>query len=277
MVTVPAVLDGGQGRLVAQAAVAVALATFRHRLQSAYLIGSLAHGGFVAAVSDVDIALILGDRDPGDPLRVQQVAQSVVEHDRSKLAQRLSVFWSTAEALREGRPDGRLPAVDWLDLVQSGELTHGTSLPANTPRPTAAQLVKESAAFAVTKWRHDPDWDRHLLDAAGLVSDGRRAASKAALFPVRFLYTLATGRAGSTNDAVTWYSSQPHSTSRDLVQAAYSWRTEGFGDAAAAIQLLQRQLVPLYREFERAYRQRLLRQGLDQLAHELNATIARLG
>lgn len=175
----------------------------------------------MAAVSDVDIALILGDRDPGDPLRVQQVAQRVVEHDRSKLARRLSVFWSTAEALREGRPDGRLPAVDWLDLVQSGELTHGTSLPANTPRPTAAQLVKESAAFAVTKWRHDPDWDRHLLDAAGLVSDGRRAASKAALFPVRFLYTLATGRAGSTNDAVTWYSSQPHSTSRDLAQAAY--------------------------------------------------------
>jgi len=299
------VLDEEQGRLVARDAVAAALVGFGPRLVSAYLIGSLAHEGFVAAVSDVDIAVIVEGDEPGDPARVAEISRRVRQRGRSPLAERLSVFWSTADALRSGQPHGHLPAIDWLDLIDSGELVHGAALPVNTPRPTAAQLIADSAGFAVRKWREDPDWDRHLLDAAVLVRQGRRAASKAALFPVRFLYTLATGRAGGTHHAVAWYATQFQATdsagdhvgrhvarpprpgdvlrrpvraapSRALVDAAYQWRTRGFDDEAAAAGLLHDQLVPLYREFGRRYRQRLHNEGLEHLADELTATIARL-
>ncbi len=275
-VSVPAVLDEGQGRRVGLKAVTVARRVFGQRLLSAYLIGSLAHEGFVAAVSDVDIALILAGADPGDAARVHRVSRLVLEQDRSVLASRLSIFWSTAEGLRSTRPDGRLPAIDWLDLIDSGKHVYGTALPVDTPRPHAGQLVEDTAEFAVSKWRHDPAWDRHLLDAVGLVREGRRAASKAALFPVRFLYTLTTGLAGGTHDAVAWYSTQARVTSRDLVAAAYDWRIRGFSDTSTAVRLLQEQLVPLYREFESSYRQQLLEQGLTDLADELTATIARL-
>jgi len=265
-----------QGRAVAEQAIAAAQAVFRGRLAAAYLIGSLAHGGFVAAVSDVDVALVLDGADHGDPARVQDSARRVRQQNDSPLAGRLSVFWASGQSLRSGHPAGRLPAIDWLDLVESGELAHGLALPDGLQRPAAAQLVAESASFAVSKWRQDPNWHRRLRDGAGLVREGRRAASKAALFPVRFLHTLATGRADGTPQAADWYCTTLSGPSRQLVDAAYRWRTHGFDDTNAAARLLNDQLVPLYRQFEAAYRPRLHEQDLHHLAGELTATIALL-
>jgi hypothetical protein len=264
-----------QGRVVAARAITAARELFGDSLLSAFLIGSLAHGGFVAEVSDVDVAFVLGD-DVAASSRMRAVTEAVLDQDQSALAERLSVFWCTAGGLREGRPTGRLPAIDWLDLLESGVLVHGAALPSDVPRPRPDQLVEDTAEFAVEKWRRDPDWDRRLLDAAGLVDAGRRAASKAALFPVRFLYTLATGRAGGTEDAVAWYTEHDRGPSRELVEAAHEWRLQGFSSTSVATELLSEQLAPLYRQFEREFRPRLVELGRDQLATALTATIARL-
>ncbi len=277
MANVPAVLDDEKGRLVASQAIAHAVGGFGPRLVAAHLIGSLAHEGFVAAVSDVDVALILDGQEPSDRARVEEINRRVAERDRSPLAQRLSVFWTTIASLRDGDPQGRLPAIDWLDLLDSGQLVHGATLQADIPRPTGLQLVEDSATFAVSKWREDPDWARHLLNSEALVSEGRRAASKAVLFPVRFLYTLATGLAGGTHHAVDWYADQSQAPSRELVAAAYQWRVRGFDDEAVAARRLHQQLVPLYHEFGNSYRRRLLDEGLERLAEALHATIAQLG
>lgn len=56
MANVPAVLDDEEGRLVLSEAIADAVERFGPRLVSAHLLGSLAHEGFVAAVSDVAVA-----------------------------------------------------------------------------------------------------------------------------------------------------------------------------------------------------------------------------
>lgn len=276
MVSVPVVLDDEEGRLVASQAIADVVVGFGPRLVSAHLIGSLAHDGFVVAVSDVDVALILDGDEPGDRARVEEITRRTAERDRSPLAQRLSLFWTTIASLRDRHPQGRLPAIDWLDLLDSGQLVYGAALPPDIPRPTGLQLVADSATFAVSKWREDRDWAGRLLNAEALVSEGRRAASKAALFPVRFLYTLATGLAGGTHHAVDWYVGRPHAPARELVSTAYQWRIQGINDEAAAAHLLQQQLVPLYREFGDSYRQRLTEQGLEHLADALHATIAQL-
>ncbi len=193
---------------MARDAVAAALTVFGPQLVSAYLIGSLAHEGFVAAVSDIDIdiAVIVEGDDPGDPTRVAEISRRVLEQARSPLAKCLSVFWSTADALRSGQPHGP-PARDRLAGPDRQRRTRPRRRPADEhPRPTPEQLIEDAAAFAVRKWRDDPDWD--LLDTAGLMHQGRRAAANAALFPVRFLYILATGRAGGTHHAVSWYATQ---------------------------------------------------------------------
>jgi predicted nucleotidyltransferase len=269
-----------QGREVAEQAVSAARLVFGDRVSSAHLIGSLAHGGFIADVSDVDVALILGngvlrDSDPADERRIREVARRVEQLNDSSLARRLSVFWTDEQSLRDGRPTGRLPAIDWLDLVDNGEATYGPPLPSATPRPTYAQLVRDSVDFAVRKWRLDPTWSAQIHDGAGLVRQGRRAASKAALFPVRFLYTLTTGGTGGSHLAADWYVATRRPAS-ELVQAAHRWRTHGIDDVDEAARLLDDQLVGLYHEFEATYRPRLVEQDQQALADELAATIARL-
>ena len=75
--------------------------------------------------------------------------------------------------------------------------------------------------------------------------------TKAVLFPVRFLYTLETGQAGSNEDAGRWYwnASRPSSP---LVSAALQWRT-GDVPRATAIALVAEHLTSLQAECEHAF------------------------
>jgi hypothetical protein len=65
------------------------------------------------------------------------------------------------------------------------------------------------------------------------------------LFPVRFLYTAATGRVGTNDAAVAGYLADETAPSTGLVAAALAWRTSPPGEAAATA-LLREQIVPLY-------------------------------
>ena len=65
------------------------------RMVAAYALGSLAHGGFSALVSDVDLGIVLDDPlRPSDGEAVEAVADQV-KQGASALHQRLSVFWGT--------------------------------------------------------------------------------------------------------------------------------------------------------------------------------------
>jgi predicted nucleotidyltransferase len=69
------------------------------RLLAAYALGSLAHGGFSALVSDVDLGLIVSDPlRPRDGAAIQAVAEALKRRG-SPLHERLSVFWGTPSTL----------------------------------------------------------------------------------------------------------------------------------------------------------------------------------
>src|SRR5947208_10572882 len=102
------------GEAILAQAVERARETWGSRLVGAYALGSLAHGGFSALVSDVDLGLILADplqsRD-GDT--IQAIAESQ-KRSGPVLAERLSVFWGTPATLRGEREGGRFPPLDRL-------------------------------------------------------------------------------------------------------------------------------------------------------------------
>jgi predicted nucleotidyltransferase len=230
---------------VCRAAVEVAVEVLGQRVVSAYAIGSLAHGGFRAPVSDVDVALLLeacGQDVPG-------VVEHVADHTRARLdsdlAERLSIFYGDWPTFNQPHPWARLGAIDRLDVIQHGVLVHGTDHRRRFGRlPPRAELVAATAAFLAKKplVRWEP---------AALVAHGPRALTKTVLSPVRFLYTYATGRAGSNEDAAAWYSDSRRPAT-PLVRSALRWRT-GVDPGAEAVALVGAYLADLQSECEKAF------------------------
>jgi len=250
------------GEAVLALAVSAYQAALGSRLVAGYALGSLAHGGFSPLVSDVDLGLIL--QDPlrmSDRATIRAVARAVRDSG-SPLHQRLSVFWGTPSTLRGRARGGRFPPLDRLDLLDYGRLLTGTDARRGLARPTQAELLVAGAEFALGYLggvRRIPDrlrgWARSGLhgDAVQpeirtpslLVSRGPRRLTKVVLFPVRFLYTAATGQVGTNTLAAEHYLASADAPAAELVAAALSWRLEPPADDEAA-GLLSRELIPLY-------------------------------
>jgi hypothetical protein len=265
------------GRDILLAAVGAAEARLDGRLAAAFAIGSLAHGGFAPDVSDVDLALVVDRADEAVAEAIDTARRDTVQRYAGSahhaLAGRLSVFWSDWEHLAQGAEAGRFPATDRLDLLDSGVLLYGTDERARCARPGADDLLLNSATFAATRFG-DPAYLRMLGDSAGLAGQGARAVTKAVLFPVRLLYTAATGRLGRNDDAARWYTATPN-VSGTLVTSALRWRTEGVDDPEAA-ELLRRELLPLYRRCADELGRGAARTGHPDLATRLSRLYAAL-
>ena len=84
------------------------------RLLGIYLIGSLAHGGYSARYSDIDLGLISNDGlAPTEIEAMRTHARDVAP----ELASRLSLFWSD-----RGFNIGRFPPLDRLDYLDRAQL-----------------------------------------------------------------------------------------------------------------------------------------------------------
>lgn len=249
----------GAGWQVLYAGLEAANARWGRRIVGAYVLGSLAHGGFAPEASDVDLALMLDRVDPDLDSAMAEVREGVRERLGTALASRLSLFWSSWAELALPHPRGRFPLVDRIDLVENGRCLQGDDRRAEVALPVGEDrrhaLVVEAAAFMLDKLAV-PAKDRLLGDPAGLVALGTREVTKAVLFPVRFLYTLGTGLADSNASAVHWYATQPGVAAASLATAALIWRDRGL-DPALARELLQRELLPLYLELTSKYAQAL--------------------
>lgn len=227
-------------RTVADEAAHAYQDVFAERLTAVYLLGSLAYGGYAPAVSDIDLAVILTDTRDGDARTIQTTSEP--------LHRKLSVFWGSLPALREGRDDGRFPALDRLELADRGALLLGDDVAWQVARPSADELLLESARFAVD-----------VLGTDEVVSEFHRPRrlltdpvwfTKAVLFPVRFLYTStqAAGRAANNDEAIAWYLSQPRAAT-SLVRLAQRVRA---GEPLAPGQVapeLAAGLVSLYQHY----------------------------
>jgi hypothetical protein len=263
--------DIAVGEAVLDLAVTRAAKAFGPRLEAAYALGSLAHGGFSSLVSDVDLGLILAD-----PLTVQDVNRieevgAQVRATGAPLADRLSVFWGSRGSLTNGGTHGRFPPLDRLDLLRHGRRLYGVEVRDGVPAPSHQDLVLAAARLCLSQVARYPltEWVR---DPAGLLAQGARSATKPVLFPVRFLYTARTGEIGRNHDAVAHLVTHDPGAAADLAAAALGWRT---GPAAPedpqAIALLRDGLIPLYCSCLEVHAALARSWGDDPLAQELAA------
>ncbi len=161
-------------------------------LLGVHLIGSLAHGGFSARYSDVDVAVITeaGLSDPMlDRTRREAAALS------AEWGPRLSVFWADR---RFGI--GRFPPLDCIDY-----LDHGRALlereAVRPPRPALAEVRRYLAGAPLARWSETA---RRFAAATTLAPKDRKAYLRALLYPARFCYSWLTGRVGSNDAAVAF-------------------------------------------------------------------------
>jgi hypothetical protein len=255
------------------------------RLLAAYALGSLAHGGFSALVSDIDLGLVLSDpissRDARTVLAVADTQKAI----GSELGERLSVFWGTSSTLSGDSQGGRFPPLDRLDLLENGRLLAGTEARAGLPRPSTNELVIAGAEFALEylagaaprgRSRRLKGWARLVLRKADAVREirrpetllarGVRRVTKLALFPVRFLFTADTGQVGTNEAAVAHYLANRDGPAAALVAAALSWRTAPPTDEQEAAELLGDQILPLYLYYIDDHITRVSSLGQDELA-----------
>jgi hypothetical protein len=219
------------------------------RLMAVYALGSLAHGGFSPLASDIDLGLIV--RDPvrsGDGQVIRAVADSTTD---SPLSERLSVFWGSPSTLRGERAGGRFPPLDRLDLLEHGRLLVGVDARCGLCRPSAEELLVSGAEFALEFLAGvgdpgDPSAVEEIRSPELLLARGVRRLTKLVLFPVRFLFTAATGLVGTNDTAVSWFLARRNARGTALVEAALAWRIVPPTDEKAAVELLRQQIVPLY-------------------------------
>jgi hypothetical protein len=280
-----------------EAVLADALAAYRialgPRLLAAYALGSLAHGGFSPLVSDVDLGLIL--RNPvkiTDRWTIRRTA-SGARSGGSALHQRLSVFWGTPATLSGRASGGRFPALDRLDLLEHGRLLAGQDARDGVPRPGRDELLVAGAEFALGSLggagtlrhrlldlarhgEHHEDAVTEIRDPALLVARGPRRLTKVVLFPVRFLFTAATGRVGTNAAAAEHYLAADDAPACELVAAAITWRVRPPADDQAAVALQRRELSPLYVQYLDDHIARLHAAGQHALANGFRRWRARL-
>jgi predicted nucleotidyltransferase len=242
----PEPTDAAIGEAVLDLALERATETFGPRLEAAYALGSLAHGGFSSLVSDVDFGLILADPlTEDDAKRVAELGAQVRETE-TPLADRLSVFWGSQSSLRSGGSPGRFPPLDRLDLIRHGRLLHGRDAREGLPVPTHQDLVLAAARMLLGLVERN-NLTESARNPADLVAKGPRTYTKSVLFPVRFLYTARTGEIGRNHDAAAHIVEHHPGPAADLAGAALRWRTApATPDDSDAITLLREGLIPLY-------------------------------
>jgi hypothetical protein len=186
------------------------------RLLGIYVIGSLAHDGFSAHYSDIDMAVVAEDT-----LTSQDMAHMFGRATAlsAELAPKLSLFWTNRNF-----SVGRFPALDRVDLIDHGMplIERQNSRP---PRPTLGQIRAYLGADPLRNWSLQVE---KLSALTELTSNNRKAYLRALLYPARFAYSWTTGAMASNDDAVAWL--RPHAPPGidvDLVEQALRCRNDG--------------------------------------------------
>ncbi len=233
------------GWAVVRTAAAAARELVGESLRAAYAIGSLAHGGFAPAVSDVDLALLT--EGPLDAEVVSRIATDTEGELRTELSRRLSIFYVPWQAFAAPPSGSRFPAIDRLDLLHRGVLVDGSELRATLPVPPRAEVIEEAVRFAVENLSAETSGTAMGLPGRGV---GRlRKTTKLVLLPVRLLFVAETGEIGGNDDAVGHYRQVMGASRLELVDQALQWRKDGsISDWDSAKGLLSSELLALRRQ-----------------------------
>jgi hypothetical protein len=186
------------------------------RLTGIYLIGSLAHGGFSARYSDIDMALIAEEPLTADE---RNLLRSKLPGDSAELTARLSVFWTDQHF-----SSGRFPLLDRIDY-----LDHAVALRerrhVSPPRPALPEIRAYLAAAPFQNWSREV-LRLNALDE--LTRDDHKRYLRALLYPARFLHSWATGKIASNDDAVAFMRSHaPTGLDLAIIECALDCRNDG--------------------------------------------------
>ena len=185
------------------------------RLLGAYLIGSLAHGGFNRRYSDIDMALIIEDGlDDGDLGEMKELATEL----SPEWATKVSIFWADRHF-----STGRFPPLDRVDFIDYGMvLVESEAVRPNKPSLADIRTYLRGAPFQ--------NWANSAIVFAALNSlepKDHKSYLCAHLYPARFIYSWATGQITSNDEAVAYIHEHcPVGLDVDLVARALQIRRE---------------------------------------------------
>ena len=183
------------------------------RLLGFYLIGSLAHGGFSARYSDIDVGLI--STNGLAPIEIEAMRW----HARNlapELAPRLSLFWSD-----RGFNIGRFPPLDRLDYLDNARPLIERERVA-PPRPSLDDVRAYLRDQPLASWREQI---ARIAALTALDDTARKRYIRALLYTARFLYSWHHGSMASNDDAVAFLHAQPQpGIDLDLIDRAFACR-----------------------------------------------------
>ena len=161
-------------------------------LVGVYLIGSLAHGGYRAAYSDIDMALI--SQTPLTAADID-VVNSKIALTSAILGPKISLFWTDSTF-----SGGRFPPLDRIDYLDHRIvlLERRRLLP---KRPTLNEVRTYLSAGPLRKWAEEVV---RLSALPELLALDHKPYLRAVLYPARFLYSWETGRVASNDCAVAY-------------------------------------------------------------------------
>ncbi len=161
------------------------------RLVGAYLIGSLAHGGFSHRYSDIDVALVT--EDGLDAAALTKLHALAVEDDAA-LSQKLSVFWTDRRF-----SVGRMPPLDRVDYIDHGVVLIERAR-VQPPRPSRDEIRAYLSGAPLANWTENA---RRFAKSDVLTPGDHKAFIRTLLYPARLVYSWSTGRMASNDEAVT--------------------------------------------------------------------------
>lgn len=166
-------------------------------LLGVYLMGSLAHGGFSARYSDVDIAVVT---QAGMPLQLIDKVRGEAAAVSARWGPKLSVFWADRDF-----DIGRFPPLDRVDLLDHAiVLTERERV--RPARPSLDEIRSYLAGAPFTRWTESV---RRFAGTATLEPTDRKAYLRTILYPGRLCYSWLTGRMGSNDEAVAFLAGNP--------------------------------------------------------------------
>jgi predicted nucleotidyltransferase len=183
------------------------------RLIGAYLIGSLAHGGFSRRYSDIDVGLIT--ESALDTATLTTLRGLAAECDAT-LSQKLSVFWAD-----RGFTVGRFPPLDLIDYLDRAVVLRERErvLPV---RPTLEEIHGYLSGAPFTNWTENA----HRFAGMSMLAPGdHKLFIRTLLYPARLVYSWSTGLMGSNDDAVAFTRKHPPPRmDTDILTSALKYR-----------------------------------------------------
>ena len=146
-------------------------------LVDAYKLGSLAHGGFSAVYSDIDVGLLLNCAEA--PPQMAELVADAKTLD-TVYGKKLSIFWGNPEFTW-----GRLPNLDRLDLLDHGVPLLNGHKP-QFRRPTKQEIRDELLRSIEKSWKPRlPE----LNSLKELAPENYKPYIRAILYAARLIYS----------------------------------------------------------------------------------------